>query len=83
MGLVREYLPERETEILEKPSPHEQMACFASHFEDRYLPLHPSFKDGECEDDYSDLLRDIPVMVMGFSWEDYHELNNARWALSL
>ena len=43
--LVREYLPEREKEILEKPTPHEQMACFASHFEDRYLPLHPIFKD--------------------------------------
>jgi hypothetical protein len=76
--LVKEFLPEREREILEKPTPHEQMACFASHFEDRYLPLHPSFKDGECEDDYSELLRDIPVMVMGFGWEDYHELNNAR-----
>ena len=37
VNLVREYLPEREKEILEKPTPHEQMACFASHFEDRYL----------------------------------------------
>ena len=75
--LVREYLPEREKEILEKPTPHEQMACFASHFEDRYLPLHPSFKDGMCEDDYYELLRDIPIMVMGFGWEDYHELDSA------
>ena len=81
--LVREYLPEREKEILEKPTPHEQMACFASHFEDRYLPLHPSFKDGMCEDDYYELLRDIPVIVMGFSWEDYHELDNARLGCQL
>jgi len=81
--LVREYFPEREKEILEKPTPHEQMACFASHFEDRYLPLHPSFRDEMCEDDYDELLRDIPVMVMGFGWDDYHELNNARLGAQL
>ena len=81
--LVREYLPEREKEILEKPTPHEQMACFASHFEDRYLPLHDAFKDGMMEDDYYELLREIPVMVMGFGWEDYHDLNNARLGAQL
>lgn len=81
--LVRDFLPEREGEILEKTTPHEQMACFASHFEDRYLPLHPSFKEGECEDDYYELLRDIPVIVMGFSWEDYHELDNTRLGVQL
>ena len=81
--LVREYLPEREKEILEQPTPHEQMALFASHFEDRYLPLHPAFRDGEMEDDYYELLRDIPVISMGFSWENYHELNDARVGLQL
>ncbi len=81
--LVRDFLPEREKEILEKTSPSAQMAAFASYFEDRYLPLHPVFKDGEVEDDYYELLRDIPVMVMGFGWEDYHELNNARLGLQL
>ncbi len=81
--LVRDFLPEREKEILEKPSPSAQMAAFASHFEDRYLPLHPVFKDGKAEDDYYELLRDIPVMVMGFSWGDYHELNNARLGMQL
>jgi hypothetical protein len=81
--LVRDFLPEREKEILEKPSPSAQIAAFASYFEDRYLPLHPVFKDGEVEDDYYELLRDIPVMVMGFDWEDYHELNNARLGLQL
>jgi hypothetical protein len=81
--LVRDFLPEREKEILGKPSPSTQIAAFASYFEDRYLPLHPVFKDGEVEDDYYELLRDIPVMVMGFSWEDYHELNNARLGMQL
>jgi hypothetical protein len=83
VNLVRTFLPEREKEILEKTTPSAQMAAFASHFEDRYLPLHPSFKDGEVEDDYSELLRDIPVMVMGFGWEDYHELHDARLGLQL
>ncbi len=80
--LVRDFLPEREKEILENTTPSAQIACFASHFEDRYLPLHPSYKQGEY-DDYRDLLRDIPVMVMGFGWEDYHELNNARVGVQL
>jgi hypothetical protein len=81
--LVRMFLPEREREILENTTPSAQMAAFASHFEDRYLPLHPSFKDGEIEDDYYELLRDIPVMVMGFGWEDYHELHDARLGVQL
>jgi len=81
--LVRDFLPEREKEILEKPSPSAQIAAFASYFEDRYLPLHPIFKDGEIEDDYYEILRDIPVMVMGFSWEDYHELHNNRLGMQL
>jgi hypothetical protein len=81
--LVRDFLPEREQEILGKTTPSAQMAAFASYFEDRYLPLHPAFKEGEIEDDYYELLRDIPVMVMGFSWEDYHELNSTRLGMQL
>ena len=81
--LVRDFLPEREHEILEETTPSAQMALFASHFEDRYLPLHPSFRDGECEDEYYELLRDIPVIVMGFGWEDYHDLDNARLGCQL
>ncbi len=80
---VRDFLPEREKEILQKTSPSAQLSAFASYFEDRYLPLYPAFKDGEVEDDYSELLRDVPVMVMGFSWEDYHELNSARLGMQL
>ncbi len=83
VDLVREYLPERERDILGQPSPHDQMAAFADYFEDRYLPLHPSFKEGQCEDDYYELLREIPVMVMGFGFEDYHELNNTRLGVQL
>lgn len=83
INLVREFLPEREREILEQTTPSAQMAAFASHFEDRYLPLHPSFRNGDIEDDYSELLREVPVMVMGFGFEDYHELDNARLGVQL
>ncbi len=83
VNLVKDFLPEREKEILAKPTPHEQMACFASYFEDRYLPLHPSFKDGECEDNYNNLLCDMPIMVMGFGWEEYHELHDHRLGMQL
>ena len=81
--LVRDFLPEREKEILGKTTPSAQMAAFASYFEDRYLPLHPAFRDSEVEDNYYEILRDIPIMVMGFSWKDYHGLNNARLGMQL
>src|SRR5271157_2163337 len=50
--LVRDFVPEREKEILAKTSPSAQMSAFASYFEDSYLPLHPAFKEGEVEDAY-------------------------------
>jgi len=36
-----------------------------------------------CDDDYYELLREIPIIVMGFSWEDYHELDSARLGVQL
>lgn len=81
--LVKEYLPEREQEILREPTPSAQVAKFASYFEDRYLPLHSAFKDGGVEDDYAELLRDIPVEVMGIGWEDYETLNDYRLGIQL
>lgn len=81
--LIRKYLPEREVDILSGTSPAAQMSSFATYFEDRYLPLHNAIKDGIMEDDYNELLRDIPVYTMGFGWEDYEELNNARLGCQL
>jgi len=81
--LVREYLPEREQDILSETSPSAQMAAFASYFEDRYLPLEPRFRDGDIEDDYYELLRELPVTFMGMSWEDYESLNDYRLGLQL
>ncbi len=72
VNLIREYLPEREQEILRLADPYGQIAAFASGFEDRYFPLHPGVID-EVEG-YSEITSCIPVIVMGMSYDDYHEI---------
>lgn len=69
--LVEKFLPERRREILSKPTPGAQVAQFASNFEDRYFHLHPSSQDEMMDEPYSQLLQNIPIDVMGFSYEDY------------
>lgn len=72
VNLIREYLPEREQEILRPADPYGQIAAFASRFEDHYFPLHPGVID-EVEG-YSEITYHIPVIVMGMSDDDYHEI---------
>lgn len=79
--LVREFLPERETEILSKPSPEEQIGAFADRFGDRYFPLHDNFKM-EAER-YGDLLQGIPIIPLGVSCDDYHDIPDDRVGLRL
>jgi hypothetical protein len=81
--LVKEFLPEREKDILGARTPALQLATFATYFEDRYFPLHPSLKDGMAEG-YADLTNSIPVIMQSIGYEDYHELpENARPGLLL
>jgi len=75
VSLVREFLPEREDDILQQCTPSAQMAAFASHFRDRYFPLADYSGWGEMEE-YSELTRGIPVVIMGITYEDYHYLPN-------
>jgi hypothetical protein len=70
--MVKTYLPERTQDILHEPTPQSQIARFASYFEDRYFPLEEIFKIGDLEG-YSEITSRIPVMVLGFSYDDYHE----------
>ena len=70
--MVKTYLPEREQDILHQPTPQSQIASFASYFEDRYFPRAEIFKMGDLEG-YSEITYRIPVMVLGFSYDDYHE----------
>jgi len=77
VDMVKTYLPEREQEILHEPTPASQIARFASYFEDRYFPLEEPIKWGELES-YEELTYRIPVIVMGFSYDDYHEVHDWR-----
>ncbi|MBI4286317.1 MAG: hypothetical protein HY670_10555 [Chloroflexi bacterium] len=73
VSLVREFLPEREPDILREATPARQIAAFASHFRDRYFPLQDYLEMGDAES-YGDLTRDIPVIPLGLSDQDYHAI---------
>ncbi|MFB0559503.1 MAG: hypothetical protein ACETVS_03105 [Dehalococcoidales bacterium] len=75
--LVNTYLPEHERVILHETTPMAQMSRFASFFEDRYFPLEESIKFGAFES-YADITPRIPVVVMGLSYDDYHEMHDYR-----
>jgi hypothetical protein len=75
--MVKTYLLEREQDILGESTPQAQIARFASFFEDRYFPLEEIFKWGDIEG-YSEIACRIPVVVMGLSYDDYHEMPEYR-----
>ena len=77
VDMVKTYLPEREQEILHEPTPMAQIARFASYFEDRYFPLEDAIQCGELES-YEEITYRIPLVVRGFSYDDYHEVHDWR-----
>ena len=72
--IVRELLPERETEILSEALPYEQIREFAEHFKTRYFPLEDSILWDMEDCSYRDFLRIIPVSVYGMTYEEYHDI---------
>ena len=75
VNLVREFLPEREVDILHQSTPPVQIAAFVKYFEERYFPLHDMLRDGDAEE-YSQLTNSIPVVVMGISYDYYCEVDS-------
>jgi hypothetical protein len=73
VALVRDLIPEREVDIFHELTPADQVAAFATYFEDRYFPLEEMFKMGDIQG-YYDLTRGIPLIARGVSWDDYHEM---------
>ena len=73
LRIVKEFLPERETEILSETTPANQIARFASYFEDRYFPLWEYYQNEEAEG-YDEIVRGIPVIIRGLSYSDYDEV---------
>jgi hypothetical protein len=71
--LVQEFLPERETEIMTQAGPEQQIASFAGYFEDSHFPLPYFLRFGEAEE-YSDLTQSIPLIALGFGYQDYDDL---------
>jgi len=67
--LVKEFLPEREREIIGEQTPGAQIAKFVSYFQDRYFPLE-EYLAYDVEE-YAQLVSSIPVVVLGMSYDDY------------
>jgi len=73
VSLIRDYLPESETEILVQPTIAEQVAKFAELFGEQYFPLSDWLTTLEVES-YDDLLTSIPLEVRGLDDQFYHDL---------
>ncbi len=73
--LVREYLPEHEDFIMAQDT-EGRIREFAYYFGRQYFPLSDNLE----MNDYTlgDFLQQIPVDLMGFSYEDYHGFNDFR-----
>ena len=77
LELIREYLPNREADIMARMDDAGRIQRFTEHFNQRYFPLSEEFNHF---DDYTiaDFTRQIPVELMGFSWDDYEGFNSYR-----
>lgn len=72
--LVREFLPDREREIMTNPLA-ERIQMFTQLFGERYFPLHESVWWVD-EEDYYELISYIPISRHGINWDDYHEIED-------
>lgn len=73
INIVKQFVPEEVNNILARPSPEEKIGAFAQAFSGRYFPLDDRVIEGDVEG-YRDLVRAIPIVVLGMSFDDYHEL---------
>lgn len=76
--LTRRLFPDEADAILAAPGIRERMESFLSLFEERHFPLHPIFMEFGIEEDdeppYTWLRRAVPFRLMGFSYDDLHEM---------
>lgn len=73
--LVRTYVPEHEADIMSQED-EARIREFARWFGQRYFPLSDEINLDDFT--FGDLLRVIPVDLMGFSYEDYHMFQDFR-----
>ena len=74
VGLVREYLPEHEREIMVGTF-LDRASRFCQLFGGKYFELDYDMLDG-CEDPIAALVQEIPVQLMGLDHEWYHEFES-------
>ena len=77
-GLVRRLFPQEGEAILAAPDLNRRLAGFAELFQERHFPLYGPFLDfwideGD-EPPWSWLRRGIPFDLMGFGYDDLHEM---------
>lgn len=75
MELVSQYLPDHEDEI-RAAFVDDRIRLFTHYFEQQYFPLY----DESLLDEFAleDFVRQIPVDLMGFTYEDYHDFSDFR-----
>ncbi len=77
LTLIREFLPEREQEIMGYISDDDRIRLFCRYFEEQYFPLDdPNFAyEGNTLEEFMHV---IPTPLMGFSCDDYEEFMGFR-----
>lgn len=77
LELVREFLPEFETLIMDQMEDTGRIARFAEHFSEKYFPLDGEY--GQYDDfTLADFTHHIPVELFGFTYDDYEEFDSYR-----
>ncbi len=77
LGLVREFLPDHEAEIMAAVDDGYRIERFCHYFSNQYFPLEDT--EGFYADyTIGDFITHIPVSLMGFSWDDYEQFNDFR-----
>lgn len=75
LELIREFLPEREAFIMAQDEDG-RIREFAYYFREQYFPLSDNLELNELT--LGDFMQYIPVDLMGFSYEDFHEFADFR-----
>ena len=75
IDLIREFLPDHEAFIMAQDE-EGRIREFAYYFSQQYFPLSDSL--GFPELTLSDFMSQIPIDLMGFSYEDFHEFQDFR-----
>ncbi len=83
ISIVKQFVPEEVNNIFARSSPGEKVGAFAQAFSNRYFQLEDRFIEGDVEG-YRDLVSVIPVIVLGMSFDDYHEIaHDSRQGIQL